>query len=385
MPSIFEHLTTLTNFGPRPIGSPANRAAARYIAQTFGALGLQVEEQPYPCVTWKENKTVLQVENHRLDAAANAFSPPCQVIAAPVTVAGTLRELEQAPVKGNILLLHGDLARAPLSPKGWFLKDERDDSIIQFLEANQPAAILAPPTATDYLGQLTEDWELNLAAATISTRDALRIMSMTEPRATLTIDSERHTAQAGNVVARLRPQVQKRIVLCAHFDTKINTPGASDNAGGVAILLGLAERLSKIEAGLGVEFVAFDGEEYLPIGDETYLERAQSYFADIQCAINIDGAGTALGTTSCTALAMPEEQQAALRTLAEKMPGVMWIEPWYESNHSSFAMRGIPAVALSAIGTRALAHQPHDTPEQMSEAKLEEAAELASHIATMFG
>ncbi|WP_371879109.1 M28 family peptidase [Candidatus Chloroploca mongolica] len=41
--------------------------------------------------------------------------------------------------------------------------------------------------------------------------------------------------------------------MCAHFDTKINTPGASDNGGGAAALLALAERLSKWEAGVDSE------------------------------------------------------------------------------------------------------------------------------------
>ena len=58
----------------------------------------------------------------------------------------------------------------------------------------------------------------------------------------------------------------------------------------------------------------------------------------------------------------------------------MWIEPWYESNHSTFAMRGIPALALSAVGTRSLAHQRYDIAEEIGPLKLEECANLVEAI-----
>lgn len=47
-----EKLATLATIGCRPIGSPANQAAADYIRNVFHSLGLAVEEQPYPCTGW---------------------------------------------------------------------------------------------------------------------------------------------------------------------------------------------------------------------------------------------------------------------------------------------------------------------------------------------
>jgi len=379
MPTLFEHLTTLTNLGPRPIGSPANQAGADFIAAAFSAAGLQVEEQPYPCTAWQGEETVLEIDGERLDVTANAFSLPCG-LTAPLAFAGTLPELEQASVTGKLLLLYGGLARAPLSPKSWFLKDERDEAVIQALEKGQPAALLAPPTATDYYGQLTEDWELDLPAATISPAAARRLMQNPESRPHLRIEAERSHEVARNIVGRIRPNAEKRLVLCAHFDTKINTPGASDNGGGMAVLLGLAERLSKLESDVGLELVAFNGEEYLPMGDDEYLRRAESYFESILCAINFDGVGTLLGATSITAFDESGALEKTVRPIAGAFPGVLWAEPWVESNHSTFAFRGIPALALTAEGTRALAHQPFDGLENMSAEKLEEVASLAEKI-----
>ena len=175
MSTTIHHLQTLVRLGPRPIASPANQAAAEYIRETFCAAGLEVEEQPYAATAWEHRSTLLERDGSRLDCTANAFSLSCDVTA-PLVPAASLAELEAAPAKDKILLLYGDLARAPLAAKSWFLRDERDTRFFELLEAKQPAAILAPSTSTTYFGQLTEDWELNLPAATVPAHVALHLL-----------------------------------------------------------------------------------------------------------------------------------------------------------------------------------------------------------------
>jgi hypothetical protein len=176
------------DIGTRPIGSPANQAAADYIRDEFLSAGLDVEEQPYACTAWEHDHTRLNPDNRPAPAMANAFSPPCNVTAACVPVC-TIPELERAEVTGKIVLFYGDLAKAPLAPKSWFLFGERDRQIVELLERKRPAALLAPPAATTEYGQVTEDWELDLPAATIPQETALRILE--NPPASLHLTSER--------------------------------------------------------------------------------------------------------------------------------------------------------------------------------------------------
>jgi aminopeptidase YwaD len=362
--------------GARPIGSPANQAAADYILETFQNTGLEVEEQPYACTAWEHTSTLLEKYSERLESAANMFSLPCDV-SAPVVPVGSLPDLETADAAGKILLLYGDLAHMPISPKAWFLLGDRDRHVIDLLELLSPAALLAPPTATDYYGRLTEDADLDLAAATISPAVALQLLNEPGASVHLKIDARRAPSTARNIVGRRPGTGSGKIVLMAHFDTKINTPGATDNAGGVAILLALAESLC---ASCTLEFVAFNGEEYLPMGDDEYLRLGEADFPSILAAVNVDGAGAALGTNSVTAVSGSEEFAAGIRFAAGWFPGVVWVDPWPESNHSTFAFRGVPAVAFSAIGTRGLAHSQADTIEQVSPAKLAEVCALTEAI-----
>lgn len=371
-----KHLHALLDLGPRPLGSPANQAAADYLREAFRAADLDVEEQPYPCTAWEERQTTLEKGGERLEAAANAFSRPCD-LTAPVICAGTIPELEHSSPRGKILLLYGDLARAPLSPKAWFLKSERDEQVIGLLERLQPAALLAPPTATDYFGCLTEDAELDLPAATVPQAVARRLLREPTLPVHLRIDAALAPATARNIVARTPGTRDSRLVVCAHFDTKIRTPGASDNGAGVAALLVLAEKLA---AQPGLEFVAFNGEETLPMGDDEYLRLAEGYFAGIRACVNLDGIGPALASTSLTAIAAPEETEAKIRAIAADFPGVVWVDPWPESNHSTFSFRSIPAFPLSSVGARGLAHSLEDAFEAIEPAKIEEAIGLALEI-----
>ncbi len=265
------------------MGSAANRAAAAYIGQTFSEMGLEVEQQTYPCTDWVQNCTRLERDGLDLPATANAFSLACDVTA-PIVPAGSIADLERLCQDGptlpgiRILLLYGDLVRAPIAAKAWFLKDERDIRIVELIEKLRPPALLAPPTATDYLGQATEDWELDLSAATVTHEVALKLLNEPEKMVHLVIDSSRQPGTASNILARTDSQARDRLVICAHFDTKINTAGATDNACGAACLLALAERLHSSDLPFGIEYVAFNGEEYLPLGDDEYLRRSEKYF-----------------------------------------------------------------------------------------------------------
>ena len=66
---------------------------------------------------------------------------------------------------------------------------------------------------------------------------------------------------ARNIIARFGPAGGERVVVGAHYDSHLNTPGADDNASGVAGLIELARLLAKAELKRPVELVAYTLEE----------------------------------------------------------------------------------------------------------------------------
>jgi hypothetical protein len=64
-----------------------------------------------------------------------------------------------------------------------------------------------------------------------------------------------------NVIGFFGDRTGERIVIGAHYDARINTPGADDNASGVSGLVELAYLIGKEKLNTGVELVAYTLEE----------------------------------------------------------------------------------------------------------------------------
>jgi aminopeptidase YwaD len=340
---------------------------------------MEVERQDFACPAWEHVATRLEIDGQVVDAAANAYSPPCDV-RAPTVPLGTLADLEAADLEGRICVLYGDLARAPLAAKLWFLRDERDARLVEVLEEKNPAALITVQTRRGALERLVEDWEFAIPSATVPARVGLALLQQPAMEVHLRIESRQSPGHTGNVVGRKAGERHEQIVLCAHYDTKIDTPGACDNGSGTAVLLALAQQLSWKELRTGLEFVAFTGHEYLPLGDDEYVQRGEERFGSMLAAINFDGVGPAVGANTITTVARSQVFHEHVVALSRAYPGIAWVDPWPESNHSTFAWRGVPSIAFSNTAATIFSHLRTDTIEWISPAKLGEVAALAAEI-----
>lgn len=375
-----QHLSRLcVEIGPRPIGSPGDHAAAAYIQAVFQTAGLEVETQRFECPDWEDQGTSLALDGEPVMAAANAFSPACDV-AAPGVAVGTVAELEAADLEGRVGILYGELTQAPLSPKSWFLKSEREDHIIRLLEAKNPAALVTVQPRMGDLERVIVDGEFLIPSASVPARVGLALLQRRNPSLHLRIQSRQAAGHTCNVVARKAGQDATRIVLCAHHDTTIDTPGALDNAAGVAALLTLAQVLGQQELMHGLEWIAFSGHEYLPLGDDEYLRRCGDQLEQIIVVINFDAVGQYLAANSIAMFASSAAFEDRVVEISRAYPGLAWVDPWPESNHSTFAWRGVPAIAFSSVGRIRLDHLRADSVEWVSPARLEEVVRLVMQI-----
>jgi Zn-dependent M28 family amino/carboxypeptidase len=90
-----------------------------------------------------------------------------------------------------------------------------------------------------------------------------------------------------NVVATLTGNVHpdQVYIVCAHFDS-VGTPGADDNASGVAGIVEAARALSQYQFSATIKFIAFDREEQGLIGSYAYANAHSG--DDIRGAISMD-------------------------------------------------------------------------------------------------
>lgn len=375
------HLHHLSvQIGSRMMGSVADHAAAGYIRQMFQDAGLAVEEQRWECPYWTNEETFLEVGSQRLDATANTFSPSCDLLA-PTVAIGTAAELQAADLVGKIGILYGDLSSAPLTAKNYTIYNpERDRQLNALIEAKRPAALLSlEPTASIY-EPLIQDWDLPIPSATVSHDVGLQLLERVGQSAHLKIVSRSVPSSSANIIGKTASNNPNRLVLCAHYDTKLGTPGAVDNGAGMAALLALARLLAKRPFDIALEFVAFGGEEYYASGDVEYARQNERQFSNILAAINMDGIGQRLGSNSVTMLAESQAFHALVAEVISHYPTVIWTEAWYASNHYTFFARGVPSVALTSKGLTHILHRPDDTVKWASAAKLAEVVTLVTEV-----
>ena len=89
-------------------------------------------------------------------------------------------------------------------------------------------------------------------------------------------ESQPRPVDMTNLIVRWHPDRQRRVIICSHYDTrpiadqepdrrKWHEPflSANDGGSGVALLMELAHQMKDFKTEVGVDFVLFDGEEYI--------------------------------------------------------------------------------------------------------------------------
>ncbi len=376
------HLAELCLHIPnRRVGNEGNRQATDYFAQTVASFAFAVACPEFDCMDWRNGGARLTVAGESFEVFAGPYSLGGQ-IRAPLAVASTVAELEAVDATDKIILLAGELTQEQLMPKNFpFYNPEHHRRIIHLLETKQPRAIVAATGRNPELAggrypfPLIEDGDFDIPSVYMTAEEGDRLVRYAGQVVSLDIDAERIPATGCNVIARAGQEPGRRLVICAHIDAKIDTPGAIDNAGGVVVLLLLAELLTGYKGKLGLEIVALNGEDYYAAsGEIQYVSQNANRFDEIVLAINLDAAGYRHGQTAYSLYNCPPELDAAIRSVLATGPDIVEGEPWYQSDHSIFIQQGRPAMALTSDRLMELStyvtHTPADSPEIVDCAKL---------------
>lgn len=387
---IRSHLTALTrSAGGRPVGSAANHAAEAYIAGVLNDSGYEVERQSFDCLDWDSAGAELMVDGRAIVATANPFSPACDVTAS-VVLAGDVLELEQADFAGKIAVLHGQLTASPLFPKNYpFFRVEEHQRIIERLEMGQTAAVIAISPASDTPPPVIEDGDFTIPSVTVSATEGTLLRETKRP-VTVRVQSTARPGHGANVIGRMAHPAREKLILCAHFDTKPGTPGALDNAAGVAAILALADRLADGKIHTNLEIVVFNGEDhYAAPGEIAYINGCGGEFGRIALLVNIDGVGLRNSPATVAFFNCEDKWAADVRALLVGNSRLEETEPWPEGDHSIFAMQGVPCIALTSGGIHALIadvlHTPNDTLELIEPAQIEAAVEFLESVLLQIG
>lgn len=191
-----------------------------------------------------------------------------------------------------------------------------------------------------------------------------------------------------NVLALLEGQETGVIVLCAHYDhlgiiEGELYPGANDNASGVAVLLEMINGLVEEQPQKTLLFAFWGAEEKGLWGSRHFCEQPPLPLEQIECVLNLDTVGNLAGK-ELLGWAGPENERT--REIVQGLAAQGWQINWEErgahnSDHFSFAQKGIPSFTLLSPTWLDENHTPRDTVEKI---KIEPLTDLVLTLLNIF-
>jgi hypothetical protein len=214
--------------------------------------------------------------------------------------------------------------------------------------------------------------------------------------------SRRQPVEMANLIVSWHPERERRVILCSHYDTrpiadqepdprKWHDPfvSANDGGSGVALLMELAHALKELKTEVGVDFVLFDGEEYVFEKTDQYLLGSDYFAAEYRkskakvkytAAILLDMIG---GKSVHFPIETNSWWQAAglvkeIWGIADelKCPAFLALEgPTVEDDHVALNRGGIPAIDIIDFSYPHW-HRLSDVPDNCSGASLAQVARV---------
>jgi aminopeptidase YwaD len=379
--------------GERCVGSEGNREATDFIAKEFTDMGWNTSKIGFEAIDWEENGATLRSENKLFKVLVSPYSLAFSGESKLVT-ATTVKELEILSLKGNILLLSGDIAKEQLMPKNFvFYNPEEHQKIIALLEKGKPKAIICATGRNSalaggvYTFPLIEDGDFNIPSVYMTEEEGRKLIQEAGKNIFLESRSKRIPGKGYNVIATKGLKNTPRIVVTAHIDAKKGTPGAIDNATGVIVLLLLAGLLRDYNGEKLIELVALNGEDYYAVpGQMNYIMSNRDKFNEILLNINIDGAGYKIGLSAFSLFELPEELKSETLKVIRKYDGLTEGLQWPQGDHSIFLQFGVPAIAVSSkwfidnINLQDITHTSKDNIEIVDCMKLIEISEALNEL-----
>jgi len=357
----------------RLTGTAGERRAAGAICRHLRALGLRPRLEPFPVNTFETGTATVEIGGRRFKA--HPFG-----LTRSLDVSGELVFVEDPEVilrnrgayRGKVLLIY-NYARK-ISPA------MREQGVRACL------AIGAPLKQAPSWSYRQKDYSMGyVPSATVDYRDGVALSAMSGKRVRFKVAQKVRRGAGRNIIVDIKGRgLDENLTLaCGHYDSVARSPGATDNAGGVAVLLKAAEHFSKKRPARDLRIIFFSGEELGLRGSYAY---AAKHKAEIKrrlgLVVNVDVAGDELGRNELVVLGTPRLQgyaEGITRELGHFFRSSLDV---YSSDCMPFATLEIPSVSLARDGgeSSSLVHTPGDRAERTSARGLAPSAEAAVGI-----
>ncbi|WP_342505955.1 M20/M25/M40 family metallo-hydrolase [Sporosarcina sp. FSL K6-2383] len=171
------------------------------------------------------------------------------------------------------------------------------------------------------------------------------------------------------------PSTDDIIVIGAHYDSVVLSPGASDNASGTAVLLEIARIIKDTPTQSEIRFIFFGSEENGQAGSQNYVNEMTADEIERTIAMfNLDMVGSADAgpLTMFTVDGMPNTAtKIGNKANVDLFGETLSLASSAQSDHSAFHNVAIDAVMFTHFPLEKAYHSANDTIDKLSEQRLE--------------
>lgn len=371
------HVRALSQeIGARAAGTPADARGVEYMAGVLRQLGYAVETQPFPFRFFEEVQppvlTVVAPQAEKLNPLTMEYSgsTPEGGVEAEVVAAGLGREedFRGRRLDGKVALIErGEIF---FSAKAANAANAGAAAVIIF--NNQPGApqigTLQNPAPVPVVMVSQDEGRAVARLATAGpVRVRLVVRTATGQRTSHNvIGIKRGTRAPGEIV-----------VVGGHRDSVHVSPGANDNASGIAATLEAARLLAGVPTERTIHFIGFGAEELGLVGSRFYVQNPPGTIVGM---VNMDMVGRgqlSVGNSNDNVQLVDLAEQVARRLGIEVRR--FRLRGQGGSDHASFERIGVPTVFIHT-GDDAVIHTPNDAVDRIDPALLAQAATLAAHV-----
>jgi aminopeptidase Y len=397
----FAQIEALVGFGPRVAGTPAELAAAEYIAAEMESYGLEVEIQEFDIIYFEElstpeleqvspNPTVYQVDTDFAtmdysgsgDVTANLQAVDLDMPPTSNSTSGCEAADFAGFIPGNIALIQRGTCY--YSTKAENAQNAGAVGVIIFNEGNTPGRI---PLMYGTLGGPGINIPVQSASFALG-EDLYNLTLAGDVEVHMFVETITEERTSQNVIGTqegLQPE-QGIVYIGGHYDSVSGVPGANDDASGVAATLEAARVLAtkghRTKATL--KFIAFGAEEIGLDGSYWYVVENYDEVSTMGLGmVNLDmiAVGDTLQIGNID-YGFPGTGGNQLKDYAQQKATAMGM-PWESfvagenSDHTYFEQVGVPAVFLTQRPDPWF-HTPEDDLDKIQVDTLEANGELAT-------
>lgn len=374
----------------RPVGTKENAAVYGLIKETLEEASYAVTEIPFDCTVWEDGKAYLRSAEGEQMLLTSPFSEAFEG-ERELVILSSRAALKEKEIRDKIVVLGGELAQNAVQPKDYpFYYPDEDRQLIEALEQGSPKAILACTGRSMLCGlepfPLFTDGNFHIPSAYLSEESLGKLEALEGQRVKVVIHSKKRAAKSKQLIATKKAKDSKgKVILCAHMDTQYHTPGALDNAAGIAVMIETAKKLAQLTLDRDIEIVPFNGEEYYEAsGEVAYLEYLRGQKEQEILVINIDSPCHKGAQTAIAYYNIADQEQERFNALMKCHPGIVTGEPWYAGDHCMFAFQGVSCLTVSSSdlfeGGLKDTHTERDTIETLDLSYIQKTADYLSEL-----